>query len=433
MKTVLLKSCFFFIFSLALTVHAKDDLPRSLVETTSTTMAERLIADKEMVQTQDYYLEQLVDEVIIPIVDHRRMAKRVLGKHWKRASKDQQSSFSASFKHKVIRTYAGAFKAFNGEEIRYEPSRFNDKGNQALVKSQIIRPGASSIRVDYKLYFKKEQWRVFDVIIEGVSLTKSFRDQVSLSIEEQGLAKTISKLAAEYKDEAPVVRLGAHAWGPYLGKTLPNHGLAADIVSSAFAQSGYKTVIEFMPWNRVGDSMKNGELEGSLASWYSADRKQHVAFSDAYIENRLVFVKRDNDPFEFTSAEQSKHELKNKSYRLGVFEDYSYGKEFDKISPLFQVETRNYCSQLFRDVASKELDLALVDHWIAQQELNDKEHIADHLTQVSGVLATRTLHVTISKNINDSEKLINAFNLGLQRLKENGDYDKLLKKHQFPE
>lgn len=432
MKTVFLKSWLVFVCTLALSAHAADT-PRQLVENTSTQMTERLLTDKERVQTQEYYLEQLVDEIILPIVDHRRMAKRVLGKHWKRASKAQQKSFTASFKHKVIRTYAGAFKAFNGEEIRYDPARLNDEGNQALVKSQIIRPGAASIRVDYKLYLNKEKWRVFDVIIEGVSLTKSFRDQVGQSIEQHGLAKTISKLASEYKDEAPEIRLGAHSWGPYLGKTLPNYGLAADIVSAAFAQSGYKVNIEFMPWNRVGDGINSGELDGSLASWYSEERSKHNLFSDAYIENKLVFVKRDNDPFEFESTAQAKAYLQNRSYRLGIFEDYAYGEEFQQISPLFQVESRNYCSQLFRDVASKELDLALVDHWIAQQELNDKEHIADHLTQVSGTLSSRSLHVTIAKNSTQADALVNAFNLGLRRLKDNGDYQRLLKKHQYPD
>ena len=433
MKKALLSGLMIITSLFVVVSHAEQDVPRQLVENASKQMTERLIADRQMVQSQEYYIEQLVDELLLPVVDHVYMSKRVLGKHWRRASKEQQKTFVRAFKQKVIRTYAGAFKAFNGEEIRYDESRLNKKGNQALVKSQIVRIGAANIRVDYKLYFKKDKWRVFDVIIEGVSLTKSFRDQVSMSIEQNGLAKAISKLADEYKSEAPQVKLGGHAWGPYLGKHLPNYGLAAEIVTAAFTRVGYKVTIEFMPWSRVMDEAGSGELDGSIATWYTPERAKSLYFSDSYIDNKLVFVKRSNDPFEFQSPEQIQQFIANKGYRLGIFDDFAYGKEFDQVKPLFSVETREYCSQLFRDVANKNLDLVLVDHWVADTELADKKHIAEHLTQVAGTLASRPLHVTIPKSSKNGQALIDAFNTGLKRLKQDGTYQQLLEQHQFPQ
>lgn len=433
MKKALLCGLMIVTSLFAVVSHAEQDVPRQLVENASRQMTERLIADRTMVQSQEYYIQHLVDELLLPVVDHVYMSKRVLGKHWRRASKDQQKTFVAAFKQKVIRTYAGAFKAFNGEEIRYENSRLNAKGNQALVKSQIVRLGAANIRVDYKLYFKKDKWRVFDVIIEGVSLTKSFRDQVSTSIEKNGLAKAISKLADEYKSEAPQVKLGGHAWGPYLGKHLPNYGLAAEIVTAAFTRVGYQVAIEFLPWSRIMEEANRGKLDGAIATWYTPERAESLYFSDAYIDNKLVFIKRSNDPFEFQNAEQIKQFTANKGYRLGIFDDFAYGNEFEQVKPLFNIETRSYCSQLFRDVANKSLDLALVDHWVAGTELADKKHIAEHLTQVAGTLASRPLHLTIPKSKANGQALIDAFNTGLKRLKQDGSYQQLLEQHQFPQ
>jgi len=360
------------------------------------------------------------------------MSKRVLGKYWRRASNDQQKIFVTAFKQKVIRTYAGAFKAFNGEDIQYEESRINDKGNQALVKSQIVRIGAAPIRVDYKLYSRDDEWRVFDVVIEGVSLVKSFRDQVSLSIEQDGLAKAISKLADEYKSEAPQVKLGGHEWGPYLGKTQPNSGLAAAIVSAAFSRAGYSATIEFMPWERVSNSVEKGSLDGSVASWYTEERADTLLYSEPYIDNKLVFVKRDEDPFVFSSVTEVQQFLKDRSYRLGVFDDYAYGEAFNRIRPLFQLETRDYCSQLFRDVAAKELDLALVDHWVAQQELANKDHIASHLVTAPGTLSVRPLHIAIPKNHPNAAAILKAFNSGLKQIQNDGSYQALLEQFNFP-
>ena len=432
MKKVLMRGLVAITSLLCVTSHADTDIPRQLVEDASTKMTSRLIADREQVQSQDFYLEQLVDEIILPVVDHVTMSKRVLGKYWRRASNDQQKTFVTAFKQKVIRTYAGAFKAFNGETIQYEDSRINDKGNQALVKSQIVRIGAAPIRVDYKLYSRDGKWRVFDVVIEGVSLVKSFRDQVSLSIEQDGLAKAISKLADEYKSEAPQVKLGGHEWGPYLGKTQPNSGLAAAIVSAAFARAGYSATIEFMPWERVNSHIEQGSLDGSVASWYTAERADTLLYSEPYINNKLVFIKRDEDPFTFSSVVQAQQFLKNRSYRLGIFNDYAYGETFNRIRPLFQLETRDYCSQLFRDVAAKELDLALVDHWVAQQELANKDHIASHLITAPGTLSVRPLHIAIPKNHPNAASIIKAFNSGLKQIRNDGSYQALLEQFNYP-
>ncbi len=429
LQSVLFVACLLF----GLTVQAADDAPRTTVETTAKAMTDRLISDRELVQNQENYVEQLVDELLLPVVDHVYMAKRVLGKYWKRASMEQQKTFTIAFKEKVIRTYAGAFRAFDGQTILFEDSRLNDEGNQAIVKSQIQRVGAPPIRVDYKLYLKQKQWQVFDVIIEGVSLTKSFRAQVSLSIEQDGLAQAISKLADEYKSAAPTVKLGARAWGPYLGSNLPGFGLAADIVTTAFARAGYQVELVFAPALKIEENTSAGQLQGEIAAWQPQQASATQLYSVPYLENTLVFIKRDDDPFDYASPDMLKQHLTNKGYRLGVFNGVDYGQAFSQIAPLFHLQKLDYCSQLFREVANKSIDLALVDSWMADIELNSKEHIANHLQRVATPLASRELRVSIARSATGAEALIQAFNTGLERIKADGTYQSLLKKHNYPQ
>jgi ABC-type transporter MlaC component len=114
----------------SLTLGNED--PRSVVEKAAQKMTERLITDKDKISSQSYYLEHLVDELLLPYVDHVYMAKRVLAKNWKKTSKEQKKQFVGAFKHKVIRTYAGAFKAFNGEEIQFQKAKFNKQGKKSI-------------------------------------------------------------------------------------------------------------------------------------------------------------------------------------------------------------------------------------------------------------------------------------------------------------
>jgi ABC-type transporter MlaC component len=209
---------------------ASED-PRSVVENAAQNMTKRLVTDKDKISQQDYYLEHLVDELLLPVVDHVYMARRVLAKNWKKTSQEQKRVFVGAFKHKVIRTYAGAFKAFNGEEIVFEDATFSKSKKKASVKSAIQRVGAPSINVTYKLYLKNDNWLTYDVVIEGVSLVKSFRDQFKQSIEKNGLAQAISLLANEYKSETPILKMAGHNWEPYISNQLPANGLAVNLVT----------------------------------------------------------------------------------------------------------------------------------------------------------------------------------------------------------
>ena len=246
-------------------------------------MTKRLITDQEIINNQPYYVEHLVDEILLPVVDHTYMARRVLGKNWKKSSEAQKKQFVDAFKHKVIRTYAGAFKAFNGEKILFEDAKLNKTGKRAIVKSAIQRVGAPEINVTYKLFNKRGQWLTYDVVIEGVSLVKSFRDQFNQSIEQHGLAQAISLLAAEYKSETPILKMAGHSWEPYISNQLPANGLAVNLVTEIFTHAGYQVEMEFMPWQRVSEEMGNGGIDISVAAWYNETRAREAQFTDAYL------------------------------------------------------------------------------------------------------------------------------------------------------
>ena len=407
------------------------DGPKKVVEDAAIEMTKRLITDQEMINTQPYYVEHLVDEILLPVVDHAYMARRVLAKNWKKASESQKKQFIDSFKHKVIRTYAGAFKAFNGEKIIFEDAKFNKSGKRAIVKSAIQRVGAPEINVTYQLFNKRGQWLTYDVVIEGVSLVKSFRDQFSQSIEQHGLAQAISLLAAEYKSETPILKMAGHSWEPYISNQLPANGLAVNLVTEIFAHAGYQVEMEFMPWQRVSEEMEDGGIDISVAAWFNETLAREAQFTDSYLDNELVIIKRKLDQLSYSTPEEFKTNINSRGYRLGVFKDFGYGDYFSEIAPLVSLNYYKYCTQMIRDVANKSTDIALIDNWTAQKSLDNTKNVADHL-EVMPTLIKRGLHVTISKMRSDYKAIADAFNKALAEMKENGRYEEILKKHQYP-
>lgn len=405
--------------------------PRTVVEVAATNMTSRLISDKEQVKTHDYYIEHLVDEILLPIVDHQYMAKRVLAKYWKKTSTEQRTTFTDAFKHKVIRTYAGAFKAFNGEEIEFQDPKFNDTGRKASVKSQIKRIGAPAINVTYLLYLKMDSWLTYDVVIEGVSLVKSFRDQFSQSIKRNGLSQAISILANEYKSEAPILKITGNYWEPYISNHLPANGLIINLVTSVFTRAGYQVDISYMPWNKISEGLKNSDLDASVASWYNETRAVELEFTDPYLHNELIIVKRSSDPLFFDSVDSLKRELEQKNYKLGAFKDFGYGDSFNEIAPYVSLSYYKYCTTMLRDLASDKIDLILVDRWIAEQELASNKNMASRLEIIPTTLIEKGLHVAISAKRNDSKEISAAFNRTLNKMKKDGSYTSILSQHNF--
>lgn len=407
------------------------DSPRQVVEAAAHNMTDRLISDKDKINNQKYYVEHLVDELLLPVVDHVYMAKKVLAKNWKKTSKEQKKQFVGAFKHKVIRTYAGAFKAFNGEKIIFEDARLSKSKKKASVKSAIQRIGAPAIDVTYKLYLKKGRWLTYDVVIEGVSLVKNFRDQFQQRIKKLGLAQAISELASEYKSETPILKMAGHTWEPYISKQLPANGLAVNIVTEVFTRAGYQVEMEFMPWQRVSEGMANGSIDISVGTWFNETRARQTQFTDPYLTNELVIIKRKLDKLEYNTPEEFKSYISQRSYRLGVFKDYGYGNEFSEIAPLVSLNYYKYCKQMVRDVANKSTDIALLDHWTVSNSLSHTKNIADHL-KVLPTLIKRRLHATISKKREGHKLLAEAFNMALAEMKKDGSLKALFKKHGYP-
>ncbi|ASP39746.1 hypothetical protein CHH28_14165 [Bacterioplanes sanyensis] len=413
--------------TLSIASAAEQSPPRDVVMNAANGMAKQLLANKERVQKQDYYLEQLIDEQLLPVVDHVYMARLVLGKFWRRASSEQQRAFVEAFKHKVIRTYAGAFRAFDDQEMNFSEARLSPSGNRALVKSEIMRVGAPSIKVDYKLFSRDDQWQIYDVVIEGVSLVKSFSDQMSRSIEENGLAKAISILADEYKDQSPTVSLGTPDWGPYASNQQPDQGLAAAIVKRAFAQQGWQVDVDIRPQQAIDEAVTSKKLDGWLAQW--RDNSPHTVQSAAFLSNHLVVVSRRDAGLTMAELLDSQQA---RSLKIGLFNNVAYNNEVTQFAAQFEQHYRDYCSHLFRDLAREELDLVIVDRWVAEQELASSDNIAKHLEILSPELANQDLHVTIRASLPNAQRMISAFNDGLQQLKQTGAYTELLQDFQYP-
>lgn len=116
-----------------------------------------------------------VDGLIETHTDFELIANLVLGKLWKEATDNQKQQFNNEFRTLLVRTYSRAFMEINNWTINYLPIIPLSNEKKVVIKTQVIQSGQKPISIDYKMYNAGEQWKIYDLIIEGVSLVTNYR------------------------------------------------------------------------------------------------------------------------------------------------------------------------------------------------------------------------------------------------------------------
>ncbi len=145
----------------------------------------------------DEVIRDLVSKWIIPAVDETRLAMGALGKHWRTASNEQRQAFIDRYRELQIRTYSGAFKAFNGERIIISDTVYNEKRDRAIVKSNLRQANGNLIAVDFRLYQRTEnsQWLVYDAVVSGLSIVRTYRDQLNDRLQQVSMDELLTELS----------------------------------------------------------------------------------------------------------------------------------------------------------------------------------------------------------------------------------------------
>ncbi len=114
-------------------------------------------------------------KVIYQRFDFDEMAKRSLGPNWGRRSPDEQGEFVKLFTNLLENTYADKMESYNGEKILY--GREKQEGDDAQVDTKIVTQKGEQYAINYKLHPVGGDWKVYDVVIENISLVNNYRSQ----------------------------------------------------------------------------------------------------------------------------------------------------------------------------------------------------------------------------------------------------------------
>ena len=184
-----------FAASLIAQVAVAQEGPDALVRKNTTEILAALKADKDLAAGNQKKIEKLADEKILPLFNFVRMTQLAVGRNWRDANDAQKKSLIDEFRTLLVRTYSTSLTQFRNQTIDVKPTKMVAADTEVVVKTQVIQPGGQPIPIDYSMEKSGDSWKVYDVLIDGVSLVTNYRSSFNTEIQKSGIDGLIKSLS----------------------------------------------------------------------------------------------------------------------------------------------------------------------------------------------------------------------------------------------
>ncbi|KAB2966613.1 ABC transporter substrate-binding protein [Zoogloea sp.] len=142
---------------------------------------------------------ELVETKVIPYFDFAHMTRLAVGKDWKQASPEQKTVLTQEFKALLVRTYSNALTQYRNQQIDFKPFKAKPEDTDVVVRTEVRQPGAKPVQIDYALDKQGDAWKVYDVMVAGVSLVTNYRDSFGQEVRTGGIDGLIKSLKDKNK------------------------------------------------------------------------------------------------------------------------------------------------------------------------------------------------------------------------------------------
>jgi phospholipid transport system substrate-binding protein len=173
--------------------------PATLVRQVATDMLGDIDKNREAYRRDPAKVAAVVDKYLMPHFDTETSARVVLGQYWRSATPEQRQRFINAFYHSLLANYGDSLIEFTPDRLKILPSHVQPGDTIATVRTEVTRRNGERVSVNYSLRMTPQGWKAWDVVIDGISYVKSYREDFGEQIEKQGLDTVIKRLESGEK------------------------------------------------------------------------------------------------------------------------------------------------------------------------------------------------------------------------------------------
>src|SRR5687768_6642149 len=181
-------------FASSFPAAAQDLAPDALVKNVTLEVVELIAKDKEIKAGSRAKLIQVIEAKVLPHFNFAAMTALAMGQNWAKANPEQKKRLIEEFKTLLVRTYASALAAYSEQKFDFRPLRAKPNDTDVTVNVRVLQPGTQPVTLDYSMEKASSGWKVYDVMIGGVSLVANYRTEFSNTVRASGIDGLIRDL-----------------------------------------------------------------------------------------------------------------------------------------------------------------------------------------------------------------------------------------------
>ena len=171
--------------------------PSQLIESSANMLLSGIDAHRAEFRKDPTGLYALVESTLLPHFDTPYAAQLVLGQHWRTATPEQRKRFVDAFYKSLLYTYGDAMIDFTADRLKVYPTKVAPEETRATVRTEVKRSNGTKVAVNYTMRKVSSEWKAWDVVIDGISYVKSYREDYGAEVQQKGLDAVIARLEAK--------------------------------------------------------------------------------------------------------------------------------------------------------------------------------------------------------------------------------------------
>ena len=187
-------SAFVLSLFLAVPAFAQELAPEELVRKVTADVLESVKSDKQLQAGDRKKALALAEQKILPHVDFREATLLAMGRSWYTATPAQQTQVIDGFRSMLVRIYSNAIDVYRGQTMKVLPVRQAQGATEVVVRNQYLRDGRPPVAVEYAMKKTPEGWKIYDIVVEGVSLVLTYRAEFESITRASGVDGLIKRL-----------------------------------------------------------------------------------------------------------------------------------------------------------------------------------------------------------------------------------------------
>lgn len=177
-------------------VAAPERSPEQVIRDASDLTMQALEGRRDELRRDREALFALVDEVLLPRWDRQATGQAVMGRYWREATAAQREAFIQGLYRKLLDSYGEGILQYDASQLRITGTRGNPDSGQVVVDSEVRLEDGTPVPISYRMRLHQGSWKVFDVIVEGISYLTTYRNQYANEFRAKGIQGVIDELQA---------------------------------------------------------------------------------------------------------------------------------------------------------------------------------------------------------------------------------------------